>query len=132
MEGEGQRFPPWGFDGGTDGFTSQIVLQRNNGDSQNLPSKVPYMLAKAGDRTIVTGPCGGGYGSPLERDPQRVLQDIRDGYISIEGAAQNYAVVIAGDSIVDLAATEELRSARKPTLRATASAPREDPSGKSK
>ena len=73
----------------------------------------------------VTGPCGGGYGSPLERDPQRVLQDIRDGYISIEEAAQNYAVVIAGDSTVDLAATEELRSAGKLTLR-------EDPSGKSK
>jgi N-methylhydantoinase B len=113
VEGEGQRFPPWGFDGGADGFTSQIVLQRGNGDSQNLPSKVPYMLAKAGDRTIVTGPCGGGYGNPLERDPERVLQDMRDGYISIEKAEQNYAVVIAGDATVDLAATKDLRSARK-------------------
>ncbi|MDA1357539.1 MAG: hydantoinase B/oxoprolinase family protein [Proteobacteria bacterium] len=132
VEGEGQKFPPWGFDGGADGFTSKIVLERNNGDSQKLPSKVPYMLAKAGDRTIVTGPCGGGYGNPLERDPQRVLQDISDEYISIAVAEQNYGVVIAADSTVNLAATEELRSARKLALRALASAPQEEAPGKIK
>lgn len=121
IEGEGQNFQPWGFDGGTDGLTSSITLQRKNGDSMDLPSKVPYLAAKAGDRTIVTGPCGGGYGNSFERDPQRVLEDVRDGYISIGVAKQIYGVVIAGDSTVDVVATEELRKSRKPALSATVS-----------
>jgi N-methylhydantoinase B len=73
----------------------------------------------------VTGPCGGGYGNPLERDPRQVLQDMHDGYISIAEAEQNYAVIITGDATVDVAATEDLRSVRKVALRATTSAPHE-------
>ena len=125
VEGEGQRFAPWGFDGGAEGLTSQIVLERMSGDRVNLPSKVPYMTARAGDRTIVTGPCGGGYGSPGERDPGRVLAAVRAGYLSIETAEKHYGVVIVDESVVDLAATKKLRAARKPDLPAT-SDPKEE------
>nr|WP_281168135.1 hydantoinase B/oxoprolinase family protein [Desulfoscipio gibsoniae] len=37
---------------------------------------------------------GGGYGDPLERDPEKVLQDVIDQYVSIEGARKDYGVVI--------------------------------------
>ncbi len=35
------------------------------------------VVAKTGDRVVRIGPCGGGYGDPLERDPQQVLEDVR-------------------------------------------------------
>ena len=60
---------------------------------------------------------GGGRGNPLERDPERVKKDVRDGYISIAGAKNDYRVVITGNPEwdpenleIDLAATALLRA----------------------
>jgi N-methylhydantoinase B len=62
----------------------------------------------------------GGWGDPLTRDPERVLRDVRDEYVSIEGAARDYGVVVSGDPqrdpeglTLDLTATKRLRSARR-------------------
>jgi N-methylhydantoinase B len=62
---------------------------------------------------------GGGWGDPLQRDPEVVKRDVRDGYVSIEGAARDYGVVVTGDPdedpeglVLDLEATERLRSER--------------------
>lgn len=44
---------------------------------------------------------GGGWGNPLERDPKRMMRDVRDEYVSIEGALRDYGVVITGDPIND-------------------------------
>jgi N-methylhydantoinase B len=68
---------------------------------------------------------GGGWGNPLERDPDRVKADVRDEYVSIEGAYRDYGVVITGDPAtnpeglqIDLEATAvrraELASAQGP------------------
>lgn len=61
---------------------------------------------------------GGGWGAPLRRDPQKVLADVRDEYVSIEGAARDYGVVVVGDPHfdpeglrVDAQATAVLRGA---------------------
>lgn len=43
----------------------------------------------------------GGWGDPLTRDPQAVLADVRDEYVSIEGAARDYGVVVIGDPATD-------------------------------
>jgi N-methylhydantoinase B len=60
---------------------------------------------------------GGGWGAPFGRDPQRVLRDVRDEYVSIEGAARDYGVVVTGDPHhdpeglrVDQEATARLRA----------------------
>jgi N-methylhydantoinase B len=60
---------------------------------------------------------GGGWGDPLQRDPEAVKRDVRDGYVTLEGAARDYGVVISGDPdedpeglTLDLAATERLRA----------------------
>ncbi len=50
-------------------------------------------------RYITNG--GGGWGNPLERDPERVKHDVRDEYVSIEGARSLYGVVITGDPVGD-------------------------------
>jgi N-methylhydantoinase B len=59
---------------------------------------------------------GGGFGDPLTREPERVVRDVRDGYVTIEGASRDYGVVVRGDPdedpenlVLDLDATERLR-----------------------
>lgn len=53
---------------------------------------------------------GGGYGDPLEREPERVLNDLEDGIVSREEAKEIYGVVIeANDLVLDPAATDKLR-----------------------
>lgn len=44
---------------------------------------------------------GGGWGNPFERDPQRVLHDVRDGYVTLAGAARDYGVIVLGDPEAD-------------------------------
>ena len=55
------------------------------------------------------GPCGGGYGDPRRRDPQKVLEDVIDGLVTAEAARASYGVVIQ-DGRVDEAATAVLRA----------------------
>jgi N-methylhydantoinase B len=62
---------------------------------------------------------GGGWGDPFGRPAAKVLEDVRDGYISLAGARQDYGVVIEGDPQqdpeglrVDEPATRAARSAR--------------------
>ena len=45
-------------------------------------------------RSIDNG--GGGYGDPHEREPERVLHDVREGYVSPEAAREVYGVVVTG------------------------------------
>ncbi|MEJ2870456.1 hydantoinase B/oxoprolinase family protein [Actinomycetospora sp. OC33-EN08] len=61
---------------------------------------------------------GGGWGAPFSRDPQRVLADVRDEYVSVAGAERDYGVVVLGDPHhdpeglrIDEAATAALRGA---------------------
>ena len=109
IEGEGHRFPPWGFNGGNDG--EPAALQRVGADREvdALPSKVPYTEARAGDSFVCVGPAGGGYGDPLKRDPARVLDDVLDGIISRDAAARDYGVVITATDVVDGEATSARR-----------------------
>lgn len=69
-------------------------------------------------RTITCG--AGGWGDPLDRDPEKVLRDVRDEYVTIDGAERDYGVVIAGDPVndpeglrLDLDATVRTREARR-------------------
>ncbi len=110
VEGEGQKYRPWGFDGGEEGHPGELVMERANGDRSNLSSKVPYQKVTPGDRLITYGPSGGGYGDPFNRDPFAVLDNVLDGLFSAEIASEHYGVVIA-NGVVDVAATEKLRTA---------------------
>jgi N-methylhydantoinase B len=53
----------------------------------------------------------------MARDPARVLRDVRDEYVSIEGARRDYGVVVVGDPVndpeglrIDTDATRKLRA----------------------
>jgi N-methylhydantoinase B len=110
VEGDGQKYRPWGFAGGSDGYPGQLTMLTKVGARVSLPSKVPYQKAKQGDRLLALGPSGGGYGNPFLRDPTAVLDNVLDGLFSPEIAREHYGVVITGGA-VDLAATESLRKA---------------------
>ncbi|MDF9844512.1 MULTISPECIES: hydantoinase B/oxoprolinase family protein [unclassified Paenibacillus] len=109
VEGDGQKYKPWGFSGGNDGTACQLILRSPGGEETPLPSKIPHHRAQKGDSLMLIGPGGGGYGNPLERDSAAVLSDVLDGYISLESAERDYGVVISGREI-DWEATGRLRS----------------------
>jgi N-methylhydantoinase B len=57
---------------------------------------------------------GGGYGDPLERDPERVAEDVREEKLSLQYARREYAVVLDPDTlVVDAEATAALRRAAR-------------------
>ena len=99
VEGEGHEFAPWGFAGGEPGHPAELRLVRRDGTVEMLPSKVPHMQIRAGERFVCIGPAGGGYGEPLARDPMRVRDDVADGLLPAEVARREYGVALtsAGD-----------------------------------
>ena len=111
VESEGHKYPPRGIFGGSDGTTAKLTYRPKNGGDIALPSKVPYHRFGEGDKVISYRACGGGYGDPFVREPADVLDDVLDGYVSVEDARRDYGVVIEGKA-VDGAATQGLRAAR--------------------
>jgi N-methylhydantoinase B/oxoprolinase/acetone carboxylase alpha subunit len=73
------------------------------------PSKWSNITLHSGDgvELVLTG--GGGYGDPLQRDPQKVAWDVKNRYVSREAARRLYGVVVDGAFEVDSPATQGLR-----------------------
>ena len=63
-----------------------------------------------GETVVSISSGGGGYGSPLERDPARVKHDLDEGWISPGRAREIYGLVLGADGSVDLAATAKQRA----------------------
>ena len=99
------RCAPRGFLDGEDGVRGELFLS----DGTVLPPKGRYDLQA--DQTVTLRlPGGGGYGSPLNRDPEKVLEDVRQQRVSADAACERYGVVIDLENWrVDIAATEALR-----------------------
>jgi N-methylhydantoinase B len=111
LEGDGSVFAPPPLYGGGPGTPGAVVFNPGTPIERQLPSKFPYKLVGDGDTISTVSPCGGGYGDPLERDPQQVLDDVLDEYVSVENARAQYGVVLTSDaSAVDEAGTRQLRS----------------------
>jgi len=118
LEGDGNRFPPPGLFGGRPGTVGEVSLNPDRSDGREMPSKFPYMKLHANDTIRTVSPSGGGYGDPFERDPARVLEDLRDGFIGAQAARSDYGVGVreaeAGVDgwVLDEAETARLRSRR--------------------
>lgn len=99
---------PFGLYGGSPGAPSENSLNPE-GEARPLPSKLT-MTIRRGEvfRHILAG--GGGWGDPLERDPAKVLKDVRNGLLSPEKARADYGVVLDTARLaVDEAASARLR-----------------------
>lgn len=102
-----QKYAPWGLFGGKGGKTSACTLRLPNGKVKELSSKSTFTAPK-GSRITLSTAGGGGYSSPLSRDPQLVLQDVIEGNISEEEAFKDYGVIIK-DSVLQEEATNVKR-----------------------
>ena len=100
---------PFGLYGGSPGQPSENYLNPDT-DGRLLPSKLTMTIHK-GDvfRHVLAG--GGGWGDPLERDPQAVLRDVRNEFLSAARAKADYGVIVDTAAWrVDEAATKKLRA----------------------
>jgi N-methylhydantoinase B len=113
------QYPAPGLLGGGDGALGEVSME----DGQKLHAKALKDL-KENDVVHVNLPGGGGYGDPFARDPQRVLWDVIEGYVTADMAERNYGVAVrysgkagalvqlAGEWSVDHKRTAELRRGR--------------------
>ena len=107
------RFQPWGLLGGACGAFGRIEVKRAGGDCFKQVHKADALRASVGDVIRLSTAGGGGYGDPLERDAQKVLDDVLNGFVTVAGAERDYGVVI-GNARLDGAATARLRESRRP------------------
>jgi len=102
------RYPAEGLFGGRPGSKAQFLVNGRPGDPYGLTQ------AGAGDVIIMDAAGGGGYGEPLERDPEMVEWDVTEGYVSLERAREDYGVVINPETMkIDMGATGRLRKSLK-------------------
>jgi N-methylhydantoinase B len=92
-----------------------VELRINGQWKTDFPNaKVLVAQLKPGDAFKIRSGGGGGYGSPLERPPERVADDVRQGYVTLKAATDLYGVVLdPATFVVDVAATERLRAAKR-------------------
>lgn len=103
------RFAPHGVNGGEAGACGRIVIDPR-GEARIAHSKAMQIVDKGQVvRFEVSG--AGGFGSPRHRSIEAVVEDVREGYVSIDAAREHYGVVIRPDLSVDAATTEHERRA---------------------
>ncbi|MGD9478329.1 hydantoinase B/oxoprolinase family protein [Shinella sp. G-2] len=85
------RILPWSLDGGNEGSANYALVLRKNGQSERYAFASGIRVDKDDVIRVITG-AGGGVGNPRERDPARVREDIRNGYITAERAREVYGV----------------------------------------
>jgi N-methylhydantoinase B len=64
---------------------------------------------RRGQKVRLETPGGGGFGDPATREPERVVRDVRQGYVSRQAARQDYKVLLYDDGSLDAEATVKLR-----------------------
>jgi len=108
--GDGKVFPPYGLFGGKPGSCNLAYINEGLEDQSELRAKESRKLMKG--NTFTSYPSGGGgWGDPLERDPELVRKDVRDEIVSLESARENYGVVLEGEDLsIAWEATKKIRN----------------------
>lgn len=114
----GMKYPMPGMCGGQAGEPNRLVIRYGSDDPVVVERTADWVPMEAGDRLCYDYGGGGGWGDPLDREPQAVLDDVLDEYVSVAGAARDYGVVLTGSLAdltlaVDVEATEALRASRR-------------------
>ena len=95
--------------------TISLTLKVGSGEEIVVDFTAEWVEHEAGERIVYEFGGGGGWGDPLDREPQAVLDDVIDEYVSLEAARRDYGVVLTGslDDLtlaVDESATTALRN----------------------
>lgn len=111
--GDRTESSPYGLCGGHPGAVGASIRQGAGESGETaLASKATYLLS-VGDLISLRLSGGGGYGEPLEREVDRVAADLREGYITADGARRDYGVIVNETGAIDAAATARLRGERR-------------------
>jgi N-methylhydantoinase B len=106
---------PWGVNGGEPGSRARKVLERADGTTEVVGNKQDGIEIREGDLLHFITWGGGGWGDPLERDPELVGLEIRQGLVTVNGARE-YGVIADEKGGIDANGTakmrEEMRAAR--------------------
>lgn len=113
--GEGRRIPAMGAAGAHSSLIQPKVgrLEITRGGETTIVTENVIETIQPGERAANKNPGGGGFGNPFERDVARVVEDVKNGLVSLEGARADYGVVITDREtlIVDDTATAAARAA---------------------
>ena len=101
-------FRPWGSNGGKPGMPGQLIVNRGTPAERHL-GKIDVLTVNAGDTVTFLTPGAGGWGNPAKRDPDAVLKDVSNGFVTVEAAAKEYGVAII-DGAVHAEKTKILRN----------------------
>jgi N-methylhydantoinase B len=109
---EARLNPPHGVREGESGKPAGAWIEdAGTGERREAPAIASLELA-VGQRIISEAAGGGGYGDPLERDPDAVIDDLMEGRITEQAALADYGVVTANGTL-DPDATARERASRK-------------------
>jgi len=111
-----RQCPPWGLWDGKPGGVSDSLLRLPGQPEWKSVDVTLYPVPKDSE-VIVRTAGGGGWGSPWERDPEKVRSDVLEGFVSVEAARNEYGVVIKPSKHptfyeVDVEGTKKLRAER--------------------
>ena len=102
---------PWGLNGGKEAAGNSVVLRADGAWKEDYPNaKLLTARIKKGDAFAVRSGGGGGFGDPKKRPAETVANDVRQGYVSIDSARDDYGVVCDAAGNLDVRATEALRA----------------------
>ena len=101
----------YGVNGGGNGSSAEMTIISDGAPLTDMPLYGKRSLKNP--RFVVRSSGGGGWGNPLEREPNLVLRDVVDGIVTAASAQAMYGVVLDPTSeTVDRAANERLRAGR--------------------
>ncbi|NEZ01720.1 hydantoinase B/oxoprolinase family protein [Bacillus shackletonii] len=101
------KFSPWGMNGGKDGSTNYAKIIKANGQTVGPVGVTARYPLNKGDVVQLVTATGGGFGNPLKRSVEKVKNDVKNGYISVEQANETFGVMIDPKTYEVLGETEE-------------------------
>jgi N-methylhydantoinase B len=88
------KFLPWGINGGREGSANKFYIIKTTGEVCGPFGKYARFPLNKGDVVRLVTATGGGYGNPLKRPAEKVAMDVRNGFITLAQAEQDYGVII--------------------------------------
>jgi len=113
--GDGELFGPWGWAGGHDAPGAKLVYAPGTSEERSLGMFCTQEVIRQGETVLFFHSGGGGWGDPLDRPIEWIVEDIENELLSADAAAADYGVVVAsftadGRAVINEVTTERRRA----------------------